>query len=347
MTGRMIYLSIVVPIRNEEKFILENLRQLVRQEYSKDRYEILVVDGMSTDSTAKEVQEFIAVHPDINIKFLENPGILSSRARNVGVRNAHGKIIAFIDGHVYIPDDQLFVNIEKSVTANNAIALARPQHLDVPVLDKNSKAYWIAVSRKTWLGHSTKSFIYGEHEGFVDPTSSGFAYHRSVFDKVGYFDESFDAAEDVEFNYRVKQAGIMAYTSHKLLVYYYPREHFLALFKQQTRYGEGRARFVKKHPQSFSIETLVPVAVFVFFMFFPLAVIIQRPAWVFLIVVCLAFLYWGILLATAIKETLQWKRFWPVLLVSFGIWVTHMGLGWGFLKTIILVRNIFLRKTFM
>lgn len=328
----MVYLSIVVPIRNEERFILDTLRQLKKQNYQKDRYEILVVDGMSTDNTSNIVKEFIAAHPEQNIKLFENPGQLSSRARNVGARNAQGEIIAFIDGHVYIPDDQLFANIEKLVTKNDAIALARPQHLDVPEMDESSKAYWISVARKTWLGHSTKSFIYGEHEGFVDPTSSGFAYHRSLFEKVGYFDESFDAAEDVEFNYRVKQSGVMAYTSHKLLVYYYPREYFQALFKQQTRYGEGRARFVKKHPQAFSIETLVPVAVFVFFMLFPLTLIGQMPAWLFRIVVGLAILYWGVLFGTAIKEVLSRKRLWSAFLVSYGIWVTHMGLGWGFSK---------------
>ena len=329
----MIYLSIVVPIRNEEKFILSTLRQLEKQEYPKDRYEILVVDGMSTDSTAKKVQEFIALHPDVNIKFFENPGMLSSRARNVGTRNAHGEIIAFIDGHVYIPDDQLFANIEKAVTENNAIVLARPQYLDVPTLNVNSKAYWIAVSRKTWLGHSTKSFIYGEHEGFVDPTSSGFAYHRSVFNKVGFFDESFDAAEDVEFNYRVNKAGIMAYTSCKFLVYYYPRESFMALFKQQTRYGVGRAQFIKKHPRSFTIETLIPAAVFLFFALFPLFFVISLPAKSRPVLITLAPLYWGILLATGVKEAYQRKRFWPALSVAFGVWVTHMGLGWGFFKT--------------
>lgn len=338
----MVYLSIVVPIRNEEKFIQSTLSQLGKQQYPRERYEILVVDGMSTDSTPNIVKEFIAAHPEQNIKLLENPGQLSSRARNVGVRNAHGEIIAFIDGHVYVPDDQLFANIEKLVTKNDAIALARPQHLDVPELDENSKAYWISVARKTWLGHSTKSFIYGEHEGFVDPTSSGFAYHRSLFEKVGYFDEFFDAAEDVEFNYRVKQSGVMAYTSHKLLVYYYPREHFQALFKQQTRYGAGRARFVKKHPQSFSIETLVPVAVFVFFMLFPLAMVVQFPARFAFAVTGLAVLYWGVLFGTAIKEVLPRKRFWPTLLVSFGIWITHMGLGWGFSKQF--VKNYVGRK---
>lgn len=326
----MVYLSIVVPIRNEERFILDTLRQLEQQDYAKGRYEVLVVDGMSTDNTKTIVEEFIATHPEINIKLLENPGKLSSRARNVGARNACGEIVVFIDGHVYIPDSKLFASIEEFVTNNNAMVLARPQHLDVPSLGNNSKAYWIAVSRKTWLGHSTKSFIYGEHEGFVDPTSSGFAYHHSVFEKVGYFDESFDAAEDVEFNYRVKQAGLMAYTSHKLLVYYYPREHFKALFKQQTRYGEGRARFLKKHPKSFSLETLVPVAVFVFFVLFPLlTVVVQLPAVLFLIIVNLAQLYWVILFVTAIKEALQRKRFWAAFLVAFGIWVTHMGLGWG------------------
>ena len=42
--------------------------------------------------------------------------------------------------------------------------------------------------------------------------SSGFAYDREVFDRVGYFDETFDAAEDVEFHHRLKGAGIEAYT---------------------------------------------------------------------------------------------------------------------------------------
>lgn len=330
----MIYLSIVVPIRNEARFILDTLMQLEKQDYPEDRYELLVVDGMSTDDTPNIVKKFIATHPKLNIKLLENPGQLSSRARNVGARNAQGEVIAYIDGHVYLPDEQLFANIEKLLIENDALALARPQHLDVPGLDKESKAYWIAVSRKTWLGHSTKSFIYGDHEGFVDPTSSGFAYHRSVFEKVGFFDESFDAAEDVEFNYRVKQAGLKAYTSPKLLVYYYPREHFLALFKQQTRYGEGRARFVRKYPEAFTFETLVPVGIFVFFLLFPLLFIpfipwLGKIAWL----ICLL-IYLGVLMVTGIFEAQKRKYFLPFLQVALGVLVTHLGLGWGMFKKV-------------
>ena len=331
----MIYLSIVVPVRNEERFIENTLRQLVEQDFPENRYEILVVDGRSTDGTRNIVNKFITAHPTLNIKLLDNPGRLSSRGRNVGARKAKGEIIAFIDGHVHIPDDQLFANIEKYVSENNALSLARPQHLNVPGLSEASKAYWIAVSRNTWLGHSTKSFIFGQFEGFVDPTSSGFAYVRSVFETVGYFDENFDAAEDVEFNYRVKESGILAYISPKLLVYYYPRASFRALFKQQTRYGIGRAKFIKKHPHAFTVETLVPVAVFIFFMILPLSIITPIPTWCSFGFMALAIVYSAILLLTAFREVLQRRRVWPVFWVWYGIWITHMGLGWGIVKQFI------------
>ena len=57
-------------------------------------------------------------------------------------------------------------------------------------------------------------------------------YVRSVFDKVGYFDEEFDACEDVDFNYRVHKAGLKALISPKLKVCYYPRSSLGGLFKQ-------------------------------------------------------------------------------------------------------------------
>jgi len=125
-------------------------------------------------------------------------------------------------------------------------------------------AYWIAIGRKSKIGHSKDSFIYSDFEGFVNPVSSGFAYDRSVFETVGYFDEGFDAAEDVEFHFRLKQAGIDAFTSPDLLIYSYPRFSLKALFRQQTRYGEGRARFVKKHTEGFTKETPIPALIFLF-----------------------------------------------------------------------------------
>ncbi len=154
---------------------------------------------------------------------------------------------------------------------------------------------------------------------------------------VGYFDESFDAAEDVEFHFRLKKAGILAYTSPNFLIYSYPRQSFWDLCKQQKRYGEGRARFLKKYPDGFTKETLIPAGIFLSFLLSPLAFLYSKYLGVISITyLSVLLLYWLILLITGFTEAVNKKRFFPGILIALAIWITHLGLGGGFLKTIIL-----------
>ncbi len=335
----MTYLSIVVPIRNEERFIRATLESLANQDYLKDRYEIIVVDGMSTDRSKDVVKEFMEDNPDVRVLLLDNPGMLSSRARNIGIRKAKGSLIGVIDGHVYVPNDQLFKNMEMIREKYHARCLARPAPLDPPGIG-DGKAYWIAMARKSWLGHSRNSLIYSNYEGFCDPVSSGFAYDREVFSEVGYFDETFDAAEDVEFHHRLKRSGIQAVTSPDLLIYSYPRETFDALFRQQARYGEGRARFICKHPDGFTMETLVPAAIFLFFCLLPFFAVLRSK---FVHTADLYFsgavLYWMVILLAGFAEALKKRCLLPGVWVASAVWTTHMGLGWGFLRHIFFSRE--------
>jgi len=330
----MIYLSIIVPVLNEEKYIANTLNLLINQKYPKNRYEIIVVDGMSTDKTKDIVKKFIDEYPEVNLRLIENPGRLSSRARNIGVHESKGKLIAVIDGHVYISRNDLFSAMESIKEDNQVMCLSRPAPLDVPGLNEG-KAYWIAIARKSWLGHSRSSYIYSDYEGICDPVSSGFAYDRKVFDLVGGFDESFDAAEDVEFHYRIKRAGITAYTSPRLRIYSYPRESLMSLFKQQTRYGEGRARFVKKYPEGFTVETAIPMSIFSYHLLLPIMLIgINIVPIISISYFGLLILYWLILIITGLKEAHYRNKYIPGLFIALAIWITHMALGFGFLKYI-------------
>lgn len=329
----MIYLSIVIPIRNEEKFIASTLTALAQQDYPLDRFELIVVNGMSSDNSILMVKKFVEEHPAINIVILENPGLLSSRARNIGIRAARGQLIGIIDGHVYIPNNRLFASMEYIATTNKALCLSRPAPLDVPGLE-GGKAQWIAAARKSWLGHSRHSYIYNNYDGFVDPISSGFAYDKSVFTRIGYFDESFDAAEDVEFNFRLKEAGIYGYSSADLTIYSYPRETFSSLFRQQTRYGTGRVRFVRKHSSGLTKETFIPVIIFLLFILYPLVIIAGRHfALLAELHTSAILLYCSIVLIIGVREALKQNVILPGFFISWGIWTTHMGLGWGMLKT--------------
>lgn len=247
-------ITVVMPVRNEARFIAGTLRQLQGQDYPKDRFEILVVDGMSDDGT-RDIVARIAKE-DGRVRLFDNPGRRSSAGRNVGFRAGQGDYLVVVDGHCHIPDDQFLRNITECFEKSGAHCLGRPQPLDPPGLTPFQRS--VAMARASSLGHGGDSLIYGDFEGFASPVSNGAAYRRELFEKVGYVDEDFDACEDVEFNFRVEQAGLKAYTSPKLTVRYYPRENLSALLGQMRRYGRGRTRLYLKHPALLSLSALVP-----------------------------------------------------------------------------------------
>src|SRR5262249_32087017 len=83
-------------------------------------------------------------------------------------------------------------------------------------------------------------------------------YRRKVFERVGPFDEDFDACEDVEFNHRVERAGLRCFFTPVVRVRYCPRTKLGGLFRQMARYGRGRIRLLRKHPETFSLSSFLP-----------------------------------------------------------------------------------------
>jgi len=250
-------ISVVIPVRNEEKYIASTLDYLLKQDYPRDRMEIFVANGDSTDRTAEIVSETAA--NDSRVRLLDNPGRFSSAGRNVGLRNATGDIITFVDGHTYIDNDQLLKNTAVLMSEKGVDVLSRPQFLDTPDNDLFQQA--VSLARKSIIGHGLDSTIYTDEDKYVDPSSSGASYKKEVFEKIGYYDEVMDAAEDVELNYRAAKSGYKSYTSLKLAVYYYPRVSLGALFRQMERYGRGRFRLAEKHPGTLSLSTLIPLLI--------------------------------------------------------------------------------------
>jgi succinoglycan biosynthesis protein ExoA len=249
-------ITVIVPVRNEARHLRGTLEQLLRQEYDPAAVEVLVVDGGSTDGTPDIVRSLQAQHP--NLKLLDNPRRLSSAARNVGVRHAQGELIAIIDGHCEIDNPRYLRDLADAFARSGADCLGRPQPLDVTGASSLQEA--IAAARSSRLGHHPASFIYADEERLVPPQSVAVAYRRSVFEKVGLFDEAFDACEDVEFNQRVDQAGLTCFFTPRIAVRYHPRGTLAGLFRQLARYGRGRVRLLRKHPSSFSASSFVPAA---------------------------------------------------------------------------------------
>ncbi len=318
------FISVVLPVRNEERYIEQTLRQLLNQDYPVECFELLVCDGMSNDHTRKIVQRLAQEDP--RVRLLDNPRRRSSAGRNLGFRTARGEISVVIDGHVLIPDDQLLANIARLFHSSQAACLGRPQPLLATSAGSMSEA--IAHARKSWIAHSQSSFINSQLEGFAPAASMGAAYRRELFNVVGYVDETFDACEDLEFNTRIDAAGMRCFTSPSLTVRYFARDSLVGLFKQMRRYGHGRLKYLLRHPSTLSITQLVPFFFVVGLITLPLFVLLSWPLFLFGIGGYLLYLLIVLTTALQLARRTSWRHF-PRYLAIFP--TIHIGLGAGFL----------------
>jgi succinoglycan biosynthesis protein ExoA len=322
-TSTIPFISVIVPVRNEGAFIAGTLEHLFAQEYPKNRFEVLVADGGSTDDTRDVVSALASEHA--NLRMLDNPKRWSSAGRNAAVRAARGDIVLLVDGHCEIDNPHYLGNLADAFERSGADCVGRPQPLDVTGATVLQQA--IATGRSSRLGHHPDSHVYSDREGFVPPQSVAVAYRREVFDAIGSFDESFDACEDVDFNHRAALAGLTCYFTPRVAVRYQPRDSLAKLFRQMVRYGRGRVRLLRKHPETFSMTGFIPASF--------LAGLLLGPGLTWLIPV-LGLVYGSALAVYAVliasfSAALAWRNRKPAFLALLPlVFVTiHCGAGAG------------------
>lgn len=335
-THHMPFITIVVPVRNEARCIVQTLTSLARQEYPADRFEIIVADGRSTDDTAALVRGLQQHTP--NLKLVDNPKRWSSAARNLGIQHGQGDLFVIIDGHCDVTDRQYLKKLASAFERSGADSLGRPQPLEIHHAAPLQEA--IAQARRSWLGHNPSSHIYSAREGFVPASSVAVAYHRRVFEALGCFDESFDACEDVEFNHRLDAAGFTCFFTPDIVVHYHPRKSLGGLFKQMSRYGSGRMRLAAKHPRAISLPAIAPLLFFAGILACAAAAFYFQPA-LLLVVGGLAAYAAAVLLAVLglLRQpaSLRARGWLPLVFLT-----VHAGFAWGTLAELrrILIRTV-------
>jgi succinoglycan biosynthesis protein ExoA len=325
-TSMLPFISVVIPIHNEEEFISDTLEHIAAQDYPGERYEVLLIDGMSSDWS----REIAHSRADLfeNFRLLDNPKKISSAARNIGFDNARGEYIIVVDGHVYIENKRLFRDMVEIFTETGLDVLSRPQPLTPP--DNSYFQNAVAYSRESFIGHGMGSTIYDtDYTGPVDPSSSGAMYRRDAIKSVGQFDESFDAAEDYEFNYRVALHNKHSYISPRLAIYYYPRNRLSCLFTQMRRYGLGRNKMLRKHGDGFRSGTVIPPLFFFSLLIFALLSIFVDQLW--LLTTLMGSVYLSALIISSCSVACRKGiRYLPVL--PFIYLTIHLGLAYGMIS---------------
>lgn len=260
------YLSLVLAVRNERKMLPGLIDQLLEQNYPPELFEIIVVDGGSTDGTADLIRRRYSDRR-VRVRVLDHPHGTVAASRNAGIRAASGEAIVFLSGHCRIPSKNLLADTAEILETTRAECLCRPQPLSAPADTKMGEA--IAHARSTRIGRGP---VAPEMAGFVSPPGFAGTYRRSIFDQIGFFDETFDACTGLDFNERVRQAGIRAYADPRLEVQEQPPQKLRSLLVEMFHHGRGASRFMRKHPECASLAEIAPLTVL-------LAVLLALFAW--------------------------------------------------------------------
>lgn len=116
------FVSVIVITKNNAQTIEKCITSLLNQNYPKDRYEIIFIDGLSSDGTRETIEKYTQSQnlPSIQL-FTENVGTMGY-ARNVGISKSKGHILVFLDGDAY-PTDNWVSQIVQSFNANSNLAI--------------------------------------------------------------------------------------------------------------------------------------------------------------------------------------------------------------------------------
>lgn len=235
------FVSVIMPVRNEEVFICRSLGAVLAQDYPADWLEVLVVDGRSDDQTVPIVQGMVA--HDSRVRLLVNPGRIQARAMNIGLAAARGEVIVRVDGHTVIAPDYVSRCVDH-LYQTGATTVGGPLH----AIGITEWGRALAAAYRSRFGVSSRYKVSRRAE-YVDMVHMG-AWRRDVFTQVGLFDEDLTVNEDYEHNYRIRKAGGRVYLSPDIRSDYYGRQSPGGLWQQFFRYGRGKFKMLVKHPAS-------------------------------------------------------------------------------------------------
>jgi glycosyltransferase involved in cell wall biosynthesis len=263
------FVSVIVPVRNEEGFIGRCLTALAQQDYPRERFEVIVVDGESTDSTDSEVRT-TAEMQQLTVLFVPNPRLTTASGLNLGLAHARGDVIVRVDGHTRVATSFLSAAV-RALRETGADAVGGP--IETRGLGTTGRVIALAMSSPFGVGDN--AFRAGETAQWTDTVPFA-AYRRDVFERAGFFDESMNRGEDDEFNYRLRAAGGRILLTPEIRSVYYGRDSFSGLAKQYWGYGNAKAAVLLRHPRRLRWRHLVPSALVLALAGGPLLALIAR-----------------------------------------------------------------------
>ncbi|WP_109484770.1 glycosyltransferase [Occallatibacter savannae] len=220
----MIDISVILCTYNRCESLARALESLVAMNVqSTTRWEILVVDNNSKDSTADVIDDFRKRDPE-RIHRIFEPSQGKSFALNAGIQAAKGRVLAFIDDDV-VANASWLQRLTADIVSGKAAGAGGKILLD-PAFEAPS---WLSVDGPQSLGGMLAVFNLGDERRLLDrpPFGTNMAFNRSMFEKYGLFRTDMGPApgseirnEDVEFCRRLMNGGEVLQYEPEAIVYH-------------------------------------------------------------------------------------------------------------------------------
>lgn len=269
-------ITVIIPCRNESRYISKTIHSILNQTGMEGRIEILVIDGMSTDST-RDVVENLSKNNSI-VKLLDNPNLFTPQALNIGIKNAKGEFVAILGAHAEYSPDYLQNCLLLMDEHPEAVCVGGP----ISSKGKNTFAKATAEAMSSFIGVGNANHRFSDYEGYAEMACFPL-FRREVFNKYGLYDESLIRNQDDEFCFRLSLGGEKTFISPKAKSSYFVRESPAELFKQYFRYGYWRVAVLRKHKIPISFRQQVPILFYLIMILLLIFGMIKGMNWVGLV----------------------------------------------------------------
>ncbi|OGS22731.1 MAG: hypothetical protein A2252_08700 [Elusimicrobia bacterium RIFOXYA2_FULL_39_19] len=265
-------ISIIIPVRNEEKTIRKCLGSLFELNYPE--YEVIIINDGSTDCTKEIINSFVIRNTEfktVTLKVIDTDGIGPSKARNAAIKQAKSDYIAFTDGDCVV-DPQWLSELMKAFThdyshsfnAKNIVGAGGSQLSP----EDDSRFGKLINDFMQVIGFATEymkpRFVTYNKKTILKKTSHNPScnsiYKKKVFDEIGGFSDLWPG-EDVDLDYRITKAGYYLMYNPAAMVCHYRIDNIQDFRKMMYSYGKVQAMLVKSYGLFRKIQ-YVPIVLF-------------------------------------------------------------------------------------
>lgn len=245
------FVSIILPVRNEEKYIIECTKSIFAQDYPRECMEVIFVDGCSTDKTVAMLETLKQTYSQIRI--LHNPNKTVPYAMNIGIKACKGPYIVRLDAHATYGSDYVSLSVrtlmEKDCDNAGGVFVTR------------GRGFWgeaIAAGLCTPFGVGNATYRLETRDGYVDTVPFG-AFKKELFDRIGLYDERLTRNQDNELNYRIRKNGGKIYLDRRIRVHYYCRDSLHGIMNMGFQNGKWNVITMLLCPGSMGLRHFVPL----------------------------------------------------------------------------------------